>query len=71
MPSLFQADFTTLSAQDRYKLLCALVVPRPIALVTTLGQEVLSTPHRFRSSMFLRRTRHSWVSDWRLVLTAQ
>ncbi len=37
MPSLFQSDFTTLSAQDRYKLLCALVVPRPIALVTTLG----------------------------------
>lgn len=37
MPSVFQSDFTTLSAQDRYKLLCALVVPRPIALVTTLG----------------------------------
>ena len=37
MPSLFQVDFTTLPAQDRYKLLSALVVPRPIALVTTLG----------------------------------
>jgi flavin reductase (DIM6/NTAB) family NADH-FMN oxidoreductase RutF len=37
MPLPFQADFTTLPAQDRYKLLCALVVPRPIALVTTLG----------------------------------
>jgi flavin reductase (DIM6/NTAB) family NADH-FMN oxidoreductase RutF len=37
MSSPFQADFTTLPAQDRYKLLCALVVPRPIALVTTLG----------------------------------
>jgi flavin reductase (DIM6/NTAB) family NADH-FMN oxidoreductase RutF len=36
-PSLSQVDFTTLPAQDRYKLLCALVVPRPIALVTTLG----------------------------------
>jgi flavin reductase (DIM6/NTAB) family NADH-FMN oxidoreductase RutF len=37
MSSSFSADFTTLPAQDRYKLLCALVVPRPIALVTTLG----------------------------------
>jgi flavin reductase (DIM6/NTAB) family NADH-FMN oxidoreductase RutF len=37
MAEPFQADFTTLPAQDRYKLLCALVVPRPIALVTTLG----------------------------------
>ncbi len=37
MAEAFQADFTTLPAQDRYKLLCALVVPRPIALVTTLG----------------------------------
>src|SRR4029077_14616306 len=37
MVAPFQADFTTLPAQDRYKLLCALVVPRPIALVTTLG----------------------------------
>jgi flavin reductase (DIM6/NTAB) family NADH-FMN oxidoreductase RutF len=37
MAAPFKADFTTLPAQDRYKLLCALVVPRPIALVTTLG----------------------------------
>jgi flavin reductase (DIM6/NTAB) family NADH-FMN oxidoreductase RutF len=35
----FEADFKTLPAQDRYKLLCALVVPRPIALVTTLGPD--------------------------------
>ena len=27
MVAPFQADFTTLPAQDRYKLLCALVVP--------------------------------------------
>src|SRR3954451_13920965 len=37
MVAPFQADFTTLPEQDRHKLLCALVVPRPIALVTTLG----------------------------------
>ena len=37
MSALVPGDFTTLPAQDRYKLLCALVVPRPIALVTTLG----------------------------------
>jgi len=28
MVAPFQADFTTLPAQDRYKLLCALVVDR-------------------------------------------
>src|SRR6188768_4009920 len=39
MTAAFEADFTTLPAQDRYKLLCALVVPRPIALVTTLGPD--------------------------------
>ena len=31
-------DFTTLSAKDRYRLLCSFVVPRPIALVTTIGE---------------------------------
>jgi flavin reductase (DIM6/NTAB) family NADH-FMN oxidoreductase RutF len=30
-------DFATLPAPQRYKLLTGLVVPRPIALVTTLG----------------------------------
>ena len=33
----FKIDPASLSARDRYKLLCALVIPRPIALVTTLG----------------------------------
>jgi flavin reductase (DIM6/NTAB) family NADH-FMN oxidoreductase RutF len=32
-------DFTTLSAKERYRLLCSFVVPRPIALVTTLSLE--------------------------------
>ncbi len=32
-----QFDFENLARADRYKLLVALVVPRPIALVTTLG----------------------------------
>lgn len=32
-------DFSVLSARDRYKLLTALVVPRPIALVSTLTDE--------------------------------
>src|SRR4051812_5892200 len=30
-------DFATLSAPERYKLLCGLVVPRPIALITTIS----------------------------------
>ena len=31
-------DLTELEARDRYKLIAGLVVPRPIALVTTLGE---------------------------------
>jgi flavin reductase (DIM6/NTAB) family NADH-FMN oxidoreductase RutF len=32
-----QFDFAKLSAPERYKLLCGLVVPRPIALITTIS----------------------------------
>ncbi|MEI7443740.1 MAG: flavin reductase family protein [Burkholderiales bacterium] len=32
-------DFETLGAYDRYKLMASLIVPRPIALVTTLGED--------------------------------
>ena len=32
-------DFATLSAAERYKLLCGLVVPRPIALITTMSND--------------------------------
>ncbi len=32
-------DPNSLTRQDRYKLMCALVIPRPIALVTTLSQD--------------------------------
>ena len=35
----FEADFIKLPSALRYKLLAALVVPRPIALVTTLGPD--------------------------------
>lgn len=42
-------DFARLDAQQRYKLLTALVIPRPIALVTTLGPEgvVNAAPYSF------------------------
>ena len=30
-------DLATMKQHDRYKLLISLVIPRPIALVTTLG----------------------------------
>lgn len=33
-----QLDFATLTAYQRYKLMASLIVPRPIALVTTLGE---------------------------------
>src|SRR5262245_33425755 len=32
-------DFTAITAELRYKLLCSFVGPRPIALVTTLGRD--------------------------------
>ena len=35
-------DFTRLSAEDRYKLLVSFVVPRPIALVGTVGRDGVS-----------------------------
>ena len=38
MPNL-SLNFADLEPRQRYKLLCGLVVPRPIALVTTLSPE--------------------------------
>lgn len=32
-----QIDFATISAYQRYKLMASLIVPRPIALVTTIN----------------------------------
>ncbi len=32
-------DFSTLTEHQRYKLMASLIVPRPIALVTTLGAD--------------------------------
>jgi flavin reductase (DIM6/NTAB) family NADH-FMN oxidoreductase RutF len=34
-----EIDFTTLGAYERYKLMASLIVPRPIALITTLGAD--------------------------------
>jgi len=34
-----QFDFGALPAEDRYRLLCSFVAPRPIALVTTVSRE--------------------------------
>jgi flavin reductase (DIM6/NTAB) family NADH-FMN oxidoreductase RutF len=34
-----EADFTALPPEDRYRLLCAFVAPRPIALVTTCNAD--------------------------------
>src|ERR1700721_1303429 len=38
-PGAVTFDFRTLSARDRYKLMIGTVVPRPIALVTTVDAE--------------------------------
>jgi flavin reductase (DIM6/NTAB) family NADH-FMN oxidoreductase RutF len=37
--SAFDVDFSALNEHERYKLLCALIVPRPIALVTTVNRD--------------------------------
>ena len=34
-----EIDFAQLSSYERYKLMASLIVPRPIALVTTLGAD--------------------------------
>jgi flavin reductase (DIM6/NTAB) family NADH-FMN oxidoreductase RutF len=34
-----EIDFSTLGVYERYKLMASLIVPRPIALVTTLGED--------------------------------
>jgi flavin reductase (DIM6/NTAB) family NADH-FMN oxidoreductase RutF len=39
LTSAFDTDLSALAPHDRYKLLCALIVPRPIALVTTIGRD--------------------------------
>ncbi len=51
-------SFAELAPHDRYKLLCATIVPRPIALVTTLGPDgIVNARRRTPSSTCSRRTR--------------
>lgn len=45
-----EIDFSTLTAYQRYKLMASLIVPRPIALVTTLGANGVANAAPF--SMF-------------------
>lgn len=42
-------DFSELSAQERYKLLCAAVIPRPVAWITTVDEAgiVNAAPYSF------------------------
>src|SRR5260370_13644903 len=49
-PDSVTFDFRTLSARDRYKLMIGTVVPRPIALVTTVNPE--GRIHAARFSFF-------------------
>ena len=45
-----EVDFEQISSYQRYKLMASLIVPRPIALVTTLGANVVANAAPF--SMF-------------------
>ena len=44
-----EIDFSQLDTYSRYKLMASLIVPRPIALVTTLGADgtVNAAPFKF------------------------
>ena len=56
-------DFTALLPQQRYKLLTATVVPRPIALVSTVSLRASSTPRLSVSSMSFRKIPRLPFSD--------
>ncbi len=43
-------DFETLPKETRYKLLCAFVAPRPIALVTTVSMDGVGNASRISLS---------------------
>jgi flavin reductase (DIM6/NTAB) family NADH-FMN oxidoreductase RutF len=53
-------DFATLSPPQRYKLLAGLVVPRPIALITTISVDgiVNAAPYSFFN--VFSKIRQSW-----------
>lgn len=48
--TMTEVDFATLGVHERYKLMASLIVPRPIALVTTLGADGVANAAPF--SMF-------------------
>jgi predicted amidohydrolase len=60
----FTTAFADLDLRERYKLLCATVVPRPIALVTTLARNGVVNAARSASSTSSRRIRPSSSSVW-------
>ena len=59
MTASFEVDFSTLPLALRYKLLTALVVPRPIALVTTVGKDGVVNAAPFSFLMYSARIRRS------------
>jgi len=59
MAASFEVDFSTLPLNLRYKLLAALVVPRPIALVTTVGKDGVVNAASFSFFMYSARIRRS------------
>ena len=52
-------DFSTLTEYQRYKLMASLIVPRPIALVTTLGPTGVVNAAPFSMSTCWARSRRS------------
>ncbi|MFD2138373.1 hypothetical protein ACFSLT_29615 [Novosphingobium resinovorum] len=50
-------DFDAIGAYQRYKLMASLIVPRPIALVTTVNAQGWSTPRRSACSPCWARIR--------------
>ena len=65
-------DLDELSARERYKLLTALIIPRPIAWVTTINSEgqVNAAPYSFFNvfGQFWERTRYPPKATFRMIL---
>ena len=62
-------DFQQLSAREKYKILIGSVVPRPIALVTTIDSEGRANAAPSASSTPFLPTRRSSPWAWRTTAT--
>jgi hypothetical protein len=66
--ALMQFDIDGMAPIDRYELLLGTIVPRPIALITSLGQTVQSMlPHTAFSMSWVTTRLSQWFPCWRIL----